>query len=570
MRDKSALGRARGSDYVQGLTQQWRLVAVALVVGLAAALAYLHWAPREFRSQTSVLVTATPDGTTPAARNAATVNLDTEAQLVKATSTVLAASDKLKAATGVGGPRGLGARVEVTVPPNTDVLNIAFTGTAPRRAQLGSLAFAEAYLDQRRASMQASLDTQDKALQGRLDAVNAQLQGVIQARAKQSPGSPERALSDAQVTTLNNQIAALATGQNQLRAVIVSPGQIVKQPVVPTAPSSPNRLVTLSAGIALGLLAGVGIVAVRRRWDDRIHTAQDLSRSTDLPVGAVLSDSLQPGEVTFVPPLSADGRQYARLRNLVVAGLEQAGRPVALVAGVRQDAGPVAANLAAALARAGEDVVLLCADVFGRTSAALLIDTDAPGLAEVLGDQVDLNRALQQVEGIPNLLILGAGRDHDRADALLQTRSAQKLIDQLLDTASYIVIEAPSTTDSPDAQTLAHAAGAALLVVALGQTTSGEVLDASEQFESMGTPVLAAVAAHNWSTNAHDLHPESPTGQQPHEWERAQVPGNDQGGTSSPAAEEPLTGDVHATAASSGAARRPQATPRSSGDVAPR
>jgi len=327
------------------------------------------------------------------------------------------------------------------------------------------------------------------------------------------------------VTTLNNQIAALASDQNQIRTTIVSPGQIVTEPGLPASPSSPDRLVVLTAGIALGLLAGGAVVALRRRLGERIRTSEQLSKSTGLPVAAALSDSLHPGEVTILPPLSTDGRAYARLRNLVTTGLQPTGRPVALVAGVRQGGGPVAANLAAALARAGEDVVLVCADVFGPTSAALLVDRRGPGLAEVLDGQIDANRAVQRVEGIPNLRVLGAGRDADRADALLQTRGTEKLIDELLGTASYVVIEAPSTTESPDAQTLAHVVGAAILVVELGRTNSREVLDACGQFESMGTPVLGAVVAHYRSAGAHDRHPETATGQHSPESAPAQLTG---------------------------------------------
>ena len=62
----------------------------------------------------------------------------------------------------------------------------------------------------------------------------------------------------------------------------------------------------------LGLLAGGAVVALRRRFGERIRTSEQLSKSTGLPVLAALSDSLHPGEVTILPPLSTDGRGYAR------------------------------------------------------------------------------------------------------------------------------------------------------------------------------------------------------------------------------------------------------------------
>jgi hypothetical protein len=108
---------------------------------------------------------------------------------------------------------------------------------------------------------------------------------------------------------------------------------------------------------------------------------------------------------------------------------------------------------------------------------------------------VDLDSALHTVPGLPDMRVLGPGKDPDRADALLQTGSPRKLIDRLLDMQSYVVIEAPATSSSPDAQTLANVAEMAVVVVEVGQTGAREVLDACAQFESMGTPVLGAVVA---------------------------------------------------------------------------
>src|SRR3954469_18571688 len=111
MRDKSVLGRDRGSEYFRGLWPHWLPIVGGLAIGLAAALAYLHWAPHKFEAQTSVLVTPTADGTATPAKPSGNINLDTEAQLVRSTATISAAADKLNLS-----PQdapGLGNRVRV-------------------------------------------------------------------------------------------------------------------------------------------------------------------------------------------------------------------------------------------------------------------------------------------------------------------------------------------------------------------------------------------------------------------------------------------------------------------------
>ena len=491
MHGGTAADGMRLGDYLELLRRQWLPILICLVLGLVLALAYLQFAPREYRSQTSVLVTeTTPGGGT---ERVATINLDTEAQLVTATQTVGAAAEALGVPADEAGQ--LTVRVGVSVPPNTEILDIAFTGSTAAEAQRGSLAFAEAYLAQRANTAQEALDAEYDALQARIDAVNTQLAEVLETAGGQAAGSPERARSDETAAGLYSQLATLSSNQNRVRSETVTPGKIVTQPQLPDSPSSPDPLIALAAGVLLGLVVGAGLAARRHRADDVIRTPEDLLARTRVPVAAVLSERLRDGEGSVLQPLSADGRVYARLRNLVTTGLEESSRRVVLVAGVRRGGGPVAANLAASLARSGEEVVLVCADVYGSTAAALLGNAPAAGLAEVLDTDQPLDGVLRRFPGVPTLRIIGPGRDIDRADAQLQTRSPRKLVDRLLNMSTYVVIEAPPTTDSPDAQTLANVAELAVLVVDRGHTAAREVLDACAQMESVGTAVLGAVMA---------------------------------------------------------------------------
>jgi Mrp family chromosome partitioning ATPase len=493
MQDAGDVSQKRLGDYFVLLRRQWLAVLICLLLGVGLAIAYMQLAPREYRSTTSVLVTDTTPSSGGAADRTSTINLDTEAQLVTSTETVAAAAKTL----GVTGDAvsDLGGNVGVSVPPNTDILDITYTGGTARDAQRGSLAFAQAYLAQRQQTAQASLDAQQKALQTQIDALNTQLQTVIQSGAGLPANSPQANRVNDQAAALNNQLTSLGNAQNQLKATTVTPGQIVTQPQLPTSPSSPNKLIALTAGVVLGLLAGIGVAALRHRADDLIRTPDDLFRRTRVPVATVLSTRLHAGEVALLPPLSADGRGYARLRNLVTTSLEEAARRVVLVAGVRRGSGPVAANLAASLARAGEEVYLVCGDVFGSTATAVLGDEPAEGLGEVLAGEREVEGVVRRLPAIPGLRIIGPGRDADRADALLQTRSPRRLIDELLDSGAYVVLEAPPTRDSPDAQTLANVAELAVLVVEAGDTSAHDVLDACAQLESVHTAVLGAVIA---------------------------------------------------------------------------
>lgn len=494
MSSHSTPSTVRLSDYWVLLRRGWAAIVICGALGLMAAGLYLFMAPREYTAVTSVLVTApTPVSTQPAGK-AADINLDTEARLVTSTATVLDAAAQLDLPQG--GIDDLGNRVTVTVPPNTDILTISFVAPTADEAQEGARAFAEAYLQARKNSTEESLEAEFDALQSRIDQVSERVRLVTEAVRALPEGSLDRASRSAEASSLSNQLTSLGVQQNEVRAAAILPGRVVTEAELPSSPSSPDVALVLLAGGLLGLLLGVGVAALHYRSDDRIRTAADLQRRSRASAVATLAAPLRERELTVVAPSSPDGRTYARLRNLILAELGQGpSRNVVLVAGIHRGGGSVAANLATSLARAGEDVCLVCADVFAGTAEALLGVRRTTGLADVLDGRRTAEDVVVRAGNLPTLRVLGAGSDPDRTEALLQTRGFRDLVDQLLGSVSYVVVEAPATQDGTGAQTLAGAAEHTLLVVETGQTTAREVTDALDQFESMRRPVLGAVLA---------------------------------------------------------------------------
>lgn len=483
------------SDYLIPLRRHWLAMLLCLLLGLGLSFAYLQLAPRKYTADAFVLVTGIPsDDASSTTTKPGQINLDTEAQLVTSTQTAdqVAKALKVSAATAAT----MQSNVSVTVPPNTEILDITYVDSTPNGAVKGALAFANAYLAQRAATAQAYLAAQDKALQAQIAALNAQLTPLVTAAATLSPTSEERARTDAQINSLDTQLASVTNQDNQVKTTNVQPGQIVTHPTTPTSPSSPKTLIALAAGLVLGLLLGVGVATIRHRADNRIRTPEDLFKKTHVPVATVLATRPTLGTVTLLPAMSGDGRGFARLRNLVTTALEEDGSNVALVAGVRHGGGQVAANLAAALAGAGEEVVLVCADVYASTAEDLLGGSRGPGLAEVVAGQASLETALRRPAGVPGLRVLGPGLDPEVAEASVQTTGARRVVEQLAGRAAYVVVEVPATATSPDAQTLAHVAALSVLVVEQGEATARDVVDACALLDSMHAPVLGGVLVH--------------------------------------------------------------------------
>jgi capsular polysaccharide biosynthesis protein/Mrp family chromosome partitioning ATPase len=508
------------SDYLGMLRRHWWVVLLVTAGAVGAADAVTRAMPRVYESSTSVLVQpAGQDTNVVGGRTRGDINLDTEAQLVRSTAVAAGAAQLLRDRTP---PDLLAREVVVEVPPNTSVLVITYAAADPRRAQAGSHAFAEAYLRNRQASAQAELNAQITALSTKVKQLNSALEKINKRLAGVPGDSPDRPNLESQRQTSTNQVNNLAGDLNRLTTATVSAGKIISDARVPVEPSKPNRVLNLATGLMVGLLSGIAVAALRERLDRRIRRGLDVVRWSGVPVLAELNPRSTPRLDDVLPPYGPGGRVFNRLRNEVLAGLpadaggradasrvagangRERGRPtgggkVLVVTGASP--GPVstvvAANLAAALARTGNDVVLVGAhlpeSVVDAAPLAKLMGVSAtPGLSDIIAGRVDVAEAAQRAARVPYLRVITTGGTATAA-GLMQAHALRETFERLRGEAEYVVVEAPSTATSADAQSLASLADAAILAVELRRTQRPQVTDAEEQLRRVGIPLLGAI-----------------------------------------------------------------------------
>jgi capsular polysaccharide biosynthesis protein/MinD-like ATPase involved in chromosome partitioning or flagellar assembly len=485
------------SDYLGMLRRHWWIVVLLTVAGLGGALAFAHTQPHVYESSSSVLVmpTGTQDTNAAGGRTANMINLDTEAQLVGSMDTAAAAGQLMKVDTP---PAQLAANVTVTVPANTTVLTITYASGSPQAAQAGSHAFAAAYLHNRQNTAQADLTGQISALDGKVKQFSDLLAQLSSKVATLQNNDPTRADLNSQINSLTNQINALSGKENTLSTTQVTAGRIISDATLPRKAIRPSIPLFLASGAMVGLLLGLSIAVVRERADPRVRRAVDVTRRGDIPVLTELPKRTRYRADDVFASHSAAGRLFGRLRNEVLASLGD-GDQVLVVTGVSRGMASslVAANVAAALARAGSAVVLVCANTPESAGAQLTAPrmpgaTATPGLSDVLAGTATLDAAVRPAARVPGLRVLGAGGTAS-AGGLLQSQSLRDTIDELRERAGYVVVDAPSTAVGADAQSLASRADAAIVAVELRHSTHVEVLDAAEQVRRVGTALLGAV-----------------------------------------------------------------------------
>ncbi|GLY73421.1 hypothetical protein Airi01_016880 [Actinoallomurus iriomotensis] len=472
--DQDAQGRLTGVAR-RHLKLIGALAAVATVLGLAAGLLL----PSSAKATATVLISPL-DGNpySPNGRGDDLTNLESEAELVRADAVQQVVRQKLRSADR--------SRVSVTVPPNTQVLLITYTGSSATAARDGAQAFANGYLTYRSQRAQSVLTDRSNKLREQEKKVQQELTNTTK-RLATAPASQKSFLRQ-RITAYNNQIGVIDEQNNDIAATPVNAGSVIT-PAQPPSGSLTARAATFGGvGLLVGLFAGLLIALALERSDRRLRDVRTVER-LGVPVLSTVSSA--GGLVLVTAPKSRAGEAYRRLRAAVVASVQE--RPVTLLvtnATPAASATLASSNLAVALAHAGSATIMVDASFSETSPSALFGLGQSKGLSDVLMRGTDPTQLLVHADSQLRLLPRGPG-----AGAAAERFSGPRMretVRLLRDKAEYILINAPSVHDA-NAQALCTLADAVLIVVTLGQTTRADIEQAYLEAERAGAIVIGTV-----------------------------------------------------------------------------
>ncbi|MGH3320967.1 MAG: Wzz/FepE/Etk N-terminal domain-containing protein, partial [Streptosporangiaceae bacterium] len=481
------------ADYGALLLRRWRTVVVCLLLGLVLSGAYVVLGPKTYTSTASVLVTPTgaeAQSEIVGGRSPTEINLDTEAQIAQSAVVARRAEGWL----GTTAPlEDVIDQLTVTVPPNSAILEISFEGSTPGAAKRGAHAFAAAYLANRRTTAKTEVKGQVGVLRGQLKNLTGQLRDVTNKLAVLPTGSAEATYAQTRKGVLTTRISDLNQQISALQTQTVTPGHIISDARIPDGPSSPIVPLYLASGLLAGLLIGLMAAVLRDRSDRRIRRPGDVERLVHLPV-LLHVPTKRKAPLGLAEARSPVGQAFHELCHSITATLGH-GNHVLLATGAAPGrcTSVVAANLAAALARTGSSTVLVCADLQSFASTWLLGLQRTPGLSDVLLHGSDVSDVEQRPAELPRLRVITPGADGEVASDQLQTQTMERLVAELRRSATYVVVEAPPTSVSADAQALADVADAALVVVESRRAEREQVREGVRQLDRMGAAILGAV-----------------------------------------------------------------------------
>jgi capsular exopolysaccharide synthesis family protein len=268
--------------------------------------------------------------------------------------------------------------------------------------------------------------------------------------------------------------------------------------------SRANMLIAVLGGLFLSL-GGVFVVEL---VDDRIKTPDDARQQLKVEFLGLVPEvgPKRRRKGTRVSLLQEDvpalfSEAFRAMRTGVVSAAGEKGPKSVLVASAAEGEGKtlVASNLAIALARANQRVLLVDADMRRPTLHDIFGQRLEPGLSNVLGGTATLAEALR-LTTVPGLTVVPAGTPTMQASELLGSAIFNELFEILQEHFVWVIIDSPPVLTVTDASIVARKASGVVFVLGCGMTTSRVARLAVDELQRLGGRVVGTVL------NRADLH----------------------------------------------------------------
>ena len=490
-------------NYLQALRRRWPIIAIATLIGAAAAFLATPAKPTPVERTyvaTQTLVVADPN--LGADQLVGTVTL---AQVPLFTTTGEVPRRVAEELGWSGPPAELAAQVQATMDAQTGTLRISSQQADPQRAVQLADAFGDETVTFLAERQEAIRQSRLSATLARLDALKADADRLDAQLAADPENELITAQRDAAVRaygatyesyqdlTLNQTADLNLTTLERAQPVPVDAGGF-------TAPRSRATRVPLAAGI--GFLLGVGLALLIDRFDGRLRDRRAVEEAYGVPVVGELpslrrrerSQGLLVGPDEHSPSAEA----YRTLRTALSFVSTEGGRRatpgmVVLVASSSPSDGKttVAANLAAAYAEAGQSVIVVNAD-FRRPRLARFFrwwaDDAPPSDADL---STSPPREMLVTTTLHGLLMLDLSRYHAPAGEL--ARATARIVEQVRSTVDVVVIDTPPLSVTAEALEFAPTATVSLLVARLDRSTQAGATRTSELLRFAGAARVMVV-----------------------------------------------------------------------------
>lgn len=269
---------------------------------------------------------------------------------------------------------------------------------------------------------------------------------------------------------------------------------------VPSEPEGPGFIRNLLLLSVLGAMFAFAAVLLAEHFDDSIKTTDTLRRVLDPVLGVIpqiasARSKDQSPVITLSQPHSAEAESYRSLRTSVqFIGMQQSIRIIQVTSPMAGEGKSMtASNLGVVLARAGDRVLLVSADL-RRPSLEKNFGIDSSvGITSVLLGEVAATDAIVPVPEMPGLYVLPTGVLPPNPSELLAWQRTEDLIRTLGENFNMVIVDSPPVVPITDALVSARFCDATIVVARSGRTSRRRLHQCIELLQLVEANVVGSV-----------------------------------------------------------------------------
>jgi capsular exopolysaccharide synthesis family protein len=402
-------------------------------------------------------------------------------------------------------PQELAEHIEVSIIPETQLLDLRVEDTDPQRAADIANEMALTFI------LQSSTEKQLQEIQQYEQSLIEQM-GILEQAIEESKVEIEQLraspglLTQAELATLQSSrsqqqaaYANLLSGYLSIRTmktrlldlVVAEPAQ------PPDEPIRPRKVFNTAVAVVGGGGIACAVAFLLEYLNDTLEDADEMQRTLSLPsLGVIpLAKSWQrDGHARAWEEEWPIGEAFRMLRtNIQFASVDGNLRKLLVTSsGPGEGKTSVVTNLGAAMARNNRKVLLVDADLRRSQLHRALGVPNSTGLTSLLLDEVNQKSCIRETD-VPNLYVLPSGPLPPNPSELLGSQRMAQLIEELGSLADVILFDTPPVLACADAMVLASRTDGIVLVVDSRSTRREAATRALEMLRNVDARVLGGI-----------------------------------------------------------------------------
>ena len=426
------------NEFFALLRQQWRLLAISIILGALTSVIYFIVTPSQFTAHTIVYVSSASDQSTSGAYDANLLSQQRVKSYVE-----LATSDRISS-TVVShfalseSVKDFKNRLNATSTADSTVMDISVT--SPSATESAS---------------QANFTTDELI----------KLVGEIERPT--TPGPPTVAV------------------------------RVVQQASPPESPSSFGVLSLLGIGTILGAVVGSALVVAQSKLSTSIRSAQDAAELSGRPHLASISylkRAAENGSLSKSSNSRLIAEEFRQLRSKLQFFNIDSTRKALMFTSATQSEGKstTLSHLALAFGANGYRVIVVDGDL-RRPRLSELFDGNSPlGLSTVLTGQLDLDSAVEKTN-FRQVDLLSSGPVPPNPSELVGSANMKRVLSTLSNRYDIVLVDAPPVLPVADALGIASLVDGVVLAVRYRASKKAELQECASTLRAVGAPVLGFV-----------------------------------------------------------------------------